>query len=56
MMMSTNFLSLFALFLLLQHHTTTGQYTIDDSSGTGPKFDGIGGLSGGGVRDELLLF
>ena len=24
-------------------------YVVDDSSGLGPKFDGIGGLSGGGV-------
>ena len=26
-----------------------GQYTFDDSHGVGRTFDGIGGLSGGGV-------
>ena len=28
-------------------------YVVDDSSGLGPKFDGIGGLSGGGVRSHI---
>ena len=28
-------------------------YVVDDSGGLGPKFDGIGGLSGGGVRSHF---
>lgn len=28
-------------------------YTVDDSSGLGRRFDGIGGLSGGGVGAHL---
>ena len=32
-----------------------GQYTFDDSHGLGRTFDGIGGLSGGGVGDCLRM-
>ena len=28
----------------------SGQYVLDNSVGLGRKFDGIGGLSGGGVK------
>uniref|UniRef100_A0A1X7VI95 galactosylceramidase n=1 Tax=Amphimedon queenslandica TaxID=400682 RepID=A0A1X7VI95_AMPQE len=35
-------------------HAAIGQYNVDDSGGTGPKFDGIGGLSGGGATSRLL--
>ena len=44
-------LLLLSLFLL---HATTGQYNVDDSGGTGPRFDGIGGLSAG-VRSSFKL-
>ena len=30
-------------------------YRIDDKEGAGPRFDGIGGLSGGGVRSISLF-
>ena len=30
-----------------QHHV---MYVLDDSTGLGRRFDGIGGLSGGGVK------
>ena len=30
------------------------QYVVDDSPGLGRRFDGIGGLSGGGVSRPLL--
>lgn len=30
-------------------------YTVDDSSGLGRRFDGIGGLSGGGATSRLLV-
>lgn len=45
------------LFLgLLLLHVAIGQYNVDDSGGTGPKFDGIGGLSGGGVSEHFKLY
>ncbi|XP_060570586.1 galactocerebrosidase-like isoform X2 [Ruditapes philippinarum] len=31
-----------------------GQYTFDDSNGLGRRFDGLGGLSGGGATSKLL--
>ena len=31
-------------------------YTVDDSPGLGRVFDGIGGLSGGGVRSDSQPF
>ncbi|XP_045189116.2 galactocerebrosidase-like isoform X2 [Mercenaria mercenaria] len=33
---------------------TVSQYTFDDSNGLGRRFDGIGGLSGGGATSKLL--
>ena len=41
----------FSVFLLLSGCGVIcfGQYTFDDSHGVGRTFDGIGGLSGGGV-------
>ncbi len=30
-------------------------YTLDDSPGLGRMFDGIGGLSGGGVSNKIVL-
>ena len=32
------------------------EYYIDDSNGFGRKFDGIGGISGGGVSSEEIKF
>ena len=32
------------------------EYYIDDSDGYGRKFDGIGGISGGGVSSEEIKF
>ena len=40
------------LFLLLASGGLS-QYTFDDSRGLGRTFDGIGGLSGGGVRKNI---
>ena len=41
---------LYVLLLLLGCFLIcSGQYTLDDSHGVGRMFDGIGGLSGGGV-------
>ena len=37
------------LYLVFGLVTLCQSYTIDDSSGLGRRFDGIGGLSGGGV-------
>jgi len=31
-----------------------GQYTFSDENGLGRRFDGIGGLSGGGVCTEFI--
>ena len=41
-------LYLFALLVLTYPSAVYG-YVVDDSAGFGRKFDGIGGLSGGGV-------
>ena len=41
--------------LLLFPLTCPGAYVLDDSVGLGRRFDGIGGLSGGGVSIHLLL-
>ena len=34
----------------------TSKYVIDDSDGLGRRFDGIGGISGGGVSYSLFRF
>ena len=38
-----------AVILLTVISAVSAQYIVDDSKGLGPTFDGIGGLSGGGV-------
>ena len=40
---------LYVLVLIGCFLICSGQYTLDDSHGIGRMFDGIGGLSGGGV-------
>lgn len=45
-MMSTTLLP----FVLM---SVSAQYVVDDSVGLGRRFDGIGGLSGGGVSRPL---
>ena len=40
----------YVFFLLLGTFSSCFSYEIDDSKGLGRRFDGIGGLSGGGVR------
>ena len=48
-------ISLIVLLLILQAGVSRGApYTLDDSVGLGRRFDGIGGLSGGGVSDICL--
>ena len=42
--------------LVIQAGVSRGaSYTLDDSGGLGRRFDGIGGLSGGGVSTNKLL-
>ena len=41
------------LFTLLCIFCACHAYTIDDSNGVERTFDGIGGLSGGGVRKKM---
>ncbi len=43
------------LCLTLLYHLCVADYTIDDSYGLGRTFDGIGGLSGGGVSTEVWM-
>ena len=38
--------------LFCAQQLVTGEYLIDDSIGLGRRFDGIGGLSGGGVSNN----
>jgi galactosylceramidase len=47
-------LYLFALLVLTYPSAVYG-YVVDDSAGFGRKFDGIGGLSGGGATSRLLV-
>ncbi|XP_052772660.1 galactocerebrosidase-like [Mya arenaria] len=47
---------IFCLMLIsLCHHCQASEYYIDDTSGLGRTFDGIGGLSGGGATSKLLV-
>ncbi len=39
-----------ALLVIASLQAAAGSYSLDDSVGLGRRFDGIGGLSGGGVR------
>jgi galactosylceramidase len=50
MMQYVEFVLLSALSAL-----SSGEYTLDDSVGLGREFDGIGGLSGGGVTVLVFL-
>ena len=45
-------LRIFAVLFCAQQQLATGKYMIDDTLGLGRRFDGIGGLSGGGVSDS----
>ncbi|XP_033098878.1 galactocerebrosidase-like [Anneissia japonica] len=46
---------IFSLLLLCLTQSSLGVYHIDDSQGAGRRFDGIGGLSGGGATSRLLV-
>ncbi|XP_029645821.1 galactocerebrosidase [Octopus sinensis] len=48
---------LFMLWFLLTTATASSfqTYNVDQTSGTGRRFDGIGGLSGGGATSKLLV-
>lgn len=43
------------LFLSVYIISSSGDYLIDDRIGLGRTFDGVGGLSGGGVSLKLLI-
>ncbi|XP_022338081.2 galactocerebrosidase-like isoform X1 [Crassostrea virginica] len=47
--------ALFCSFLLFVSRADSDTYTLDDSDGLGRRFDGIGGLSGGGATSRLLV-
>ena len=48
MQMSSGAVNLLAVLAVV----VSADYVVDDSSGLGRMFDGIGGLSGGGVSDS----
>ena len=54
--LTTMFYLLFAVILVVFRVTETHVYLVDDVKGTGRQFDGIGGLSGGGVRNYFYIY
>nr|XP_054766708.1 galactocerebrosidase-like isoform X2 [Lytechinus pictus] len=55
--METSFAIILALTLVVVFAclASGASYLVDDSGGLGPRFDGIGGLSGGGATSRLLV-
>ncbi|XP_022080635.1 galactocerebrosidase-like isoform X1 [Acanthaster planci] len=55
--LSATFCHFLLAFQLLYtgRYSEASQYTISDASGLGRRFDGIGGLSGGGATSRLLV-
>lgn len=53
-MMMKSFLSFGLLFILLSASIADPTYTVSKAAGVGRRFDGIGGLSGGGCSTRLL--
>ena len=48
--------AMFGFLTVLFIHWTCADIVFDDASGYGRRFDGIGGLSGGGVSVSFLFF
>ena len=44
-----------AVLFCAQQQLVAGKYIIDDTQGLGRRFDGIGGLSGGGVSVHIII-